>query len=505
MESRKQTLLKRHRRNKRIGLTVAVLVMAAFVDQRVIDLGPPWIALVLAFLFWIIHEAWFADHLFYSPRESYRYDFPAGTWESVVTLGSDGQLAVSGEMPQQADTLILECVVKATPLGLLFDPRVLIETADTQDRQDFERRVSGRRYVNLSGFSDALRTGQLRVRGRFCKVEVSRVFAFSNPDYADRRTMIIAPHADDAELAAFGLYHQCEEATIVTLTQGEIEARHYERLGLDKEQAARLKGRLRTWNSLAVPLWGGVPMTRCVQLGYFCLRLPAMHEQPDVPFGSRESGEVDISSARVFNALRLPGDTDARPTWNNLVADLVALLEHYRPDVLVLPHVQLDPHADHVHAAMALEEAIERSTWKPETQLLYANHLHDNDRWPMGPADNGTALPPAIEPLPALPIWSPVLDAEARLDKAMALTMQHDLQVPLPLKKRIRRIIQALVLGRRWPITGEDEFFRKAVRRHELFWVRDLRADTAANRETRVGRVSDHQPGEPATASEATL
>ena len=59
----------------------------------------------------------------------------------------------------------------------------------------------------------------------------------------------------------------------------------------------------------------------------------------------------------------------------------------------------------------------------------------------------------------------------ARLDKAMALAMQHDLQAPLPTKKRLRRLLQRLLAGRRWPASGEDEFFRKAVRRHELLWV----------------------------------
>lgn len=471
MEPRKQVLLKRHRRNKRIGLTLVVLILASFVDQRLVDLGPPWIALVLALVFWIVHEAWFADHLFYSPRDSYRHDFPDNAWQGAAALGADNCLSVSGDLPADADTLVLECTVKATFLGFLFDPRVLIETPEDCDRQDFERRVCGRRYVNLSGLCKPLLADRLRVRSRFCRVVPTRLFAFSHPDYAQKRTMIIAPHADDAELAAFGLYHRCTNATIVTLTQGEIEARHYERLGLDKEQAARLKGRLRTWNSLAVPLWGGVPMTQCIQLGYFCMRLPAMHEQPDVPFGSKESGELDIRRARAFNALRLPGDADAKPTWNNLLADLSALIEHHRPEVVVLPHLQLDPHPDHIHASLALNAAIEKSQWKPETKLLYANHLHDNDRWPMGPADCGIALPPAIEPLPSLAVWSPVLDADMRLDKAMALTMQHDLQVPLPLKKRVRRVIQALLLGRRWPITGGDEFFRKAVRRHELFWV----------------------------------
>ena len=93
----------------------------------------------------------------------------------------------------------------------------------------------------------------------------------------------------------------------------------------------------------------------------------------------------------------------------------------------------------------------------------------------MGPADGGIALPPCIEPLPADVLWSPTLDAAKRIDKAQALAMQHDLLVPLPAKKRLRRLIQRALAGRRWPASGEDEFFRKAVRRHELFWVRSLR------------------------------
>jgi len=64
-----------------------------------------------------------------------------------------------------------------------------------------------------------------------------------------------------------------------------------------------------------------------------------------------------------------------------------------------------------------------------------------------------------------------------QIDKAQALAMQHDLQTPLPLKKRLRRRIQHLLAGRRWPSSGEDEFFRKAVRRHELFFVCSLSPD----------------------------
>ena len=470
MSERKQRLLKRHRRGKRLAL------LAGLAGLALLGALAPWWSVPLALaLGWLAHEAWFADHLFYSPRDDYRYAFPDGHLSLPVALGAQGLRIVEGSVPAEAETLILELRVRATWLGRWLDPRVLIE-GEGCDRQDLERGVDGRRYLNLSGQGAALRGGRLRLHGRYCRLAGEAILhAFANPDYAARRLLIVAPHADDAELAAFGLYSRAAEVAIVTLTRGEIEAGHYRRLGLDGAAAARLKGRLRTWDSLAVPLWGGVPASRCVQLGYYCLQLPAMSAEPERAVGSRESGECDVRDARRFNPLRLPADADGVPSWNNLLADLAALIEHFRPEVLVAPHPQLDPHPDHVHATRALEQAVQMSAWKPELLLLYSNHLHDNDRWPMGPAGAGVALPPCIEALPADGLWSPLLDPATQLDKAQALAMQHDLQAPLPFKKRLRRWVQRLLAGRRWPDTGENEFFRKTVRRHELFWVRPLR------------------------------
>jgi LmbE family N-acetylglucosaminyl deacetylase len=464
MSVRKQQLLKRHRRNKRMALMLGlalVLLLAILVAWW-------WLPLLLV-LGWIGHEAWFADHLFYAPNDDYQYGFPADAPTFAVHLPR-GLLQVQGELGA-ADTLVLQLELRSTWLGRWFDPYVLIGS----DRQDFERGVHGQRYLNLSGQLAALQAGQLSLRGRFCRLPATATLhTFSSPDYRQQRLMIIAPHADDAELAAFGLYSQAAEVSIVTLTQGEIEAGNYQSLGLDMAQAACLKGRLRAWDSLAIPLWGGVPQQRCVQLGYYCLQLPAMVDEPQLAFASRESAESDIRAVRRHNPLRLPGDVDGLPSGANLLADLVALLEHFRPEVLVTPHPELDPHSDHIAATHLLLAAIQRSTWQPKTLLLYANHLHDNDRWPMGPAGNGIALPPAFSALPADGLWSLDLSVEQQLDKAMALQMQHDLQGPLPLKKRLRRLIQQLLLGRRWPASGDNEFMRKAVRRHELFWVRHL-------------------------------
>lgn len=474
--SRKQTLLKRYRRNKRLGMLAVLaglLALTAWLSWWLLPLG--------VLLAWVIHEAAFADHLFYAPQEDYRYRFPEDTPRFTCAITGGRLLLPAGvDVPDIAKaTLILKIRLHGRVLGRWFDPAVIVG----HDEQTFERGLRGWRYLNLSGQGEALQAGNLRIAGRYCRLpEHAELHVFPVRPVPER-TMILAPHADDAELAAFGLYsstaQKTSEVSIVTLTQGEIEAEHFRRLGADmglsKAQAARLKGRLRSWDSRAIPLWGGVPATHCVQLGYYCLRLKEMQAAPATSFASRESGDSDTRPVRRNNPLSLPGDADGQPTWHNLVADLVACLTHYRPQRILLPHPELDPHTDHVATGLALQEALRQLAacdgWQPEEFFLYANHLHDNDRWPMGQAGAGIALPPALVDLPVDALYCHVLDVPQQLDKAMALRMQHDLQTPLPMKKRLRRLIQTLLLGRRWPKTGEDEFMRKAVRRHEVFWV----------------------------------
>ncbi|MGN8102708.1 PIG-L deacetylase family protein [uncultured Pseudomonas sp.] len=463
--SRKQQLLKRHRRNKRIALLIGVLVLVATGV-----LVAWWLPLILAVLLWAAHEAWFADHLFYSPKDSYEYAFPAGSEQPGLRLEA-GRLLLDAQLAAD-ETLIVGIELKSTWLGRFFDPAVDLLGLQSPDRQAFERGVAGRRYLNLTGAAEALAAGKLELRGRFCRIKGQpTLWRFRQPDYRQQRVMVIAPHADDAELAAFSLYSQATESWIVTLTAGEIEAEHYQNMGLPKAEAARLKGRLRAWDSVAVPRWAGVPEAQCVQLGYFCMQLQAMQAAPDQPQASREAGLADTRLFRQFNGFALPGDADGAPTWHNLIADLRALLLKARPQVIVLPTPLLDPHADHICAHAAVLEALQGLEWQPDTLLGYANHLHDNDRWPMGDSGAGVALPPRFDGAVELVPCSFALALSQQQDKAMALGMMHDLQPPAPFKRRVRRWLQQLLAGRSPSPYGENEFFRKAVRRHELLWV----------------------------------
>lgn len=463
--SRKQQLLKRHRRNKRIALLIGLLVL---VVTGVLVAW--WLPPVLAVLLWAAHEAWFADHLFYSPQDNYEYVFPVGSEQPGLRLEA-GRLTL--DAPLAADeTLIVGVELKSAWLGRFLDPAVDLLGLETPDRQVFERGVTGRRYLNLTGAAEALAAGNVRLRGRFCRIKGQpTLWRLRQPDYRQQRVMVIAPHADDAELAAFSLYSQAAESWVVTLTAGEIEAEHYQQMGLPRAEAARLKGRLRAWDSITVPRWAGVPEAQCVQLGYFCMQLQAMQAAPDQPMASREADLSDTRLFRQFNGFALPGDVDGAPTWRNLIADLRALLLKARPQVVVLPTPLLDPHADHICAHAAVLEALQGLEWQPDTLLGYANHLHDNDRWPMGDSGAGVALPPRFDAAVEMVPCSFPLSLSQQQDKAMALGMMHDLQPPAPFKRRVRRWLQQLLAGRKPSPYGENEFFRKAVRRHELLWV----------------------------------
>jgi hypothetical protein len=206
-------------------------------------------------------------------------------------------------------------------------------------------------------------------------------------------------------------------------------------------------------------------------LGYFCLQLPAMQSAPNEPVTSREAQLGDTRYFRRFNPFALGSDADGVPSWNNLLADLSELIERIQPQVIVLPHPTFDPHPDHLCSQQAVMQALSGLAWQPETLLHYANHLHDNDRWPMGDAGTWRGLASANQRAGAA---TPVVRLACRLQmqwrKAMALGMMHDLQPRMPFKRLLRRGIQRCLAARRWPAFGENEFFRKTVRRHELFW-----------------------------------
>jgi LmbE family N-acetylglucosaminyl deacetylase len=420
-------------------------------------------------LLFICNELFLADHLFYDPKNDYQYEFAKGERTTSVWVGEGLELDLQN-IEEEFDTALLEIRVKSTFLGSILDPFVSIRAGEFERQQYFERTVDGVRYINISEF--------LRVRERIkiepCRCQLfrdnSKVILFSNPRLEGKSLLVIAPHADDAEIAAFGLYSSNNSA-IVTITAGEVGSKGFENFYPEAKQAALFKGRLRAWDSVAVPLWGGVQQEQVIQLGYFCLCLKAMHDSPDEAIKSQAAGIDDTRLFRAFNQFQFGSDNNGKPSWSNLIDDLAECIERVKPDVIITAHPQLDPHSDHYYSTVAVSQALKKTHHLPAEIYLYANHLTYSDQFPFGPVHTLASLPPNMENnLKVDSVVSIPLSMDKQKDKAAALGMMHDLQSPLRWKKQLRFKLQSILIGRKQPPYGDDEYFRKAVRANELFY-----------------------------------
>ncbi len=111
--------------------------------------------------------------------------------------------------------------------------------------------------------------------------------------------LVLAPHPDDAEIAAFGIYAN-RRSTVVTVTAGNAGAPTYEAVFDDLAELYCFKGRIRLIDSITVPLQGGIPPDRTFNMGYFDARVAAMYEKrdEDVPEMYRQNSDINVYRTR---------------------------------------------------------------------------------------------------------------------------------------------------------------------------------------------------------------
>ena len=153
-----------------------------------------------------------------------------------------------------------------------FEPFIEIGCRDGSSlRQYLERAARGLRYLNLPCALDDRATGArlVRLRGRYVgwPDQKSELVVFHDPPLSELRILVVAPHPDDAEMVAFGLYSN-RDTWIVTVSAGNYADERLARLLDERDDRKLLTSRLRTWDSIVVPLWGGAPPSRSVNLGY---------------------------------------------------------------------------------------------------------------------------------------------------------------------------------------------------------------------------------------------
>lgn len=356
------------------------------------------------------------------------------------------------------------------------DPYVEISSGSYRDRQYFGVGDQGPRWLNLSALHGVVAAGSavtLRAEGITLSAGPSEIRLFDAKPDLNQPVLVLAPHPDDAEIAAFGLY-ATTQSTVVTVTAGNAGPATYEAVfGKDAlVDQYRFKGRMRVIDSITVPLQGGVPPERALNLGYFDSRLRTMFETPDQATPEKYDSNTDIGQYRQYNVSRLAKKGARESNWRNLVADIETVLRQVNPSVIVAPHPQLDKHPDHQFTTVALVEALSR--WHHNvTLLLYTNHA-DSNRYPYGPAGTLVSLPPlATQPVEIDGVYSLPVSPDLQRRKLFALESMHDLRYsPTKLYQ------SALGDGRitRPEVAGPDPdpgitYLRRGPRSNELFVV----------------------------------
>jgi LmbE family N-acetylglucosaminyl deacetylase len=413
-----------------------------------------------------------------APPSDDRYGFVAGrSEERAITMEATPLGARFAWSPPRGtwDTALLGVRVSAAAA----DPRVDLSAGDARVEQHLDANARGLRWINLTGLHGGLREGVVEAQGQDVTIEPgpATLRTFANGLDLSRPILILAPHPDDAEIAAFGLYAG-RNATIVTVTSGNAGDANYQADFPDPAQQYLFKGYLRAVDSVTVPWQGGIPPERCFNLGYFDARLRTMHEKPRETIAELYGPNQDVSVYRRANIGRLLPTGPRANSWAHLVEDLVAVLKKVEPAIVVTPHPFLDNHADHQYVTVALAEALDR--WKkPAKFLLYTNHAASN-LYPYGPAGTNVSLPPTGASLPAwaaaaeLPVqgvYSHPVSPELQRRKLYALETMHDLRLS-PVEQAACGDANA---PRRpdYPRQPAVDYFRRGPRPDEIFFVFD--------------------------------
>ena len=405
----------------------------------------------------------------YDVNSDQRYYFPESRSSRSSSQLVNGSLQISSPAPAGA-AVFLELRVRSTLLGRWFEPYIEIAGAHRRCRQPLERACSGLRYIELSALGLAGVTS-LRLACHHLEIRDQAVVLYSvrhEVDVDHEKILVIGTHPDDAELAAFGVYAD-RDAHVVTLTAGEAgESGAFGRFGV---MAHLEKGRNRAWNSVTVPMLGGLTIDRTANLGYFDGTLEAMREHPQTAV---KSLRTDAEFLDRFGQFHQPGLVEPRrnrrATWANLVADLEHLLRKIQPEILVAPYPRLDAHPDHKMSTIALVEAIKNLDWRRGSLLLYTNHLCTSDRYPFGDAGDLVSLPPGVDDVFFDGIVSMPLDAQMQARKHMALDAMIDLRPQVEIDSLLSI---ANTFGATLRSTLSDRrvnYFSQTVRANELFF-----------------------------------
>lgn len=405
------------------------------------------------------------------------YEFaPSGSVDHAIRLSRwvDGIRFIWPRTATAWDTALLA----VRSWGAEQDPWVEVSVGDVRLQQYFDPYVVGVRWLNLSGLREHLTAGvevTIRAHSVTLEPEEAPLRLFDNHLDLRQRILVLAPHPDDAEIAAFGLYAD-RQATVVTVTAGNAGDMNYRAIVSDPAEHYALKGYVRAVDSVTIPWQGNVSPENTANLGYFDGRLDAMYLAPEQTIPEVYGPNTDVARYRRANLSKLVSSAARSNSWQHLVEDLVQVLRKVNPAIVVMPDPRLDTHLDHEFTSVALDQALEQWQGNP-VFLLYTNHT-DSNHYPYGPAGTVVSLPPTDRRLSTQRVYSHPTPRPLQIRKLFALESMHDLR----LSPDEQMSCNSLTIAHRpdYPRAPEEDYFRRAPRANELFFVFDKAGVRAA-------------------------
>ncbi len=399
----------------------------------------------------------------YKTKQDYFYDFKKSKKFDLKEL-------INLQDYDKNQTLILKIKIKSTFLSKIFPPYVRIYSNQKEEKTFFEHGAHGIRYIDISSFCGM---ENIKLFTKNCKIISSNVeiFDFENLDIKNKKILIIAPHADDAEISSFGLYSSAKESFIVTVTAGEGSCKFCD-FDCDKELKAKIKGNLRIFDALTTGLLGKVKYENSLALGYFNETIKIMYENKNKLVSSKTAGISDINYFRRVNHSSIATNSKPKSNWDSLLNDFECIINSIKPDFIVTLHPQIDSNIDHKYITLAIIEAMEKLNCEEIKLLTLTNHLTQNEFYPYGNMFSTTALAPRFKTSFIFDsIYSHKLSREQQIYKYYALESMHDLRdstIQIGFKKAFLFAFRQL---RRYLSGKEKSYYRRSVRTNEIFYV----------------------------------
>jgi len=396
----------------------------------------------------------------YNQKIDYMYNLQDNFIQDITI--KDNQIDIKENF---CDTLFLQLDISLTFMSYIFKPYIEIDN----QKYYFEYGAKGIRYINISH----MKQGVINKTNIKLNSNILKLYGFKNDiDLDKENVLILAPHADDAEIASFGLYKSAKNVTIVTITAGEKKGCGYcEFYDNDRLKSSRKEAQLRAFDAIATPLLGGVDIKNSMALGYFSSSLKWMSKNP-YKIASPIIEELKTDDFRRVSHATLKLKESVSPIYSDFLADLRDILNQLKPTIIVTPHPQIDSHTDHQQTTLSMLEVLKDMNYKSKL-LLYTNHLKLSETYPIGDMYTPINLPPNDKDFFFDSIYSFSLDKDLQVDKFFALETIHDLRdstLPISIKNSFKHFKK--IIFRKF--TSKDKtYYRRAVRANELFFIKN--------------------------------